>query len=452
MKKLKPLIQKAKTLVQNLRKYNLKKYLRILTLSIGFFTLALGIFLLGAFTWATGRIIWENWVNPNVAKMEPKYFFLGISIFAGLLILIWRSLLSEKNNHQFIKQIENQNQKLKKELITQKSQQFLDSLKLFENSQNIEVKKGALFHLEHLALEFPAYRQRCVDFLCSLNDWMSEYINYFNEQSEQDWRFWRNEKVAFEEINKGQAVKGLTIHSGKMKESREKQLISMEVSGILEKIIKQHCQDIENKTTNFILDFNLRLLPVIDFSNLIFPKKSINFTNTTFFMCNFEKTEFLGDIDFYQADFIGKVKFLESKFRQKVNFTKTRFARKANFIGCQFSDEVNFCQSEFLSKANFLEAVFYKKTDFAYSKFHDQGNFLNVKFASEVSFVKAKFHKKMNFNKIDSDKIKIEKKHFSFLRDWSKEENSNKKDKVKKAETTETVGNWQEWFDFNQKK
>ncbi len=83
--------------------------------------------------------------------------------------------------------VKNQTQQLKNEITAEQNKQFLEAVKLFDRCYNsLEVKKGALFHLENLALSSPAHRQRVLDFINSLNSWMREYeddlfeIGYIN--------------------------------------------------------------------------------------------------------------------------------------------------------------------------------------------------------------------------------------------------------------------------------
>jgi hypothetical protein len=198
-------------------------------------------------------------VEPKNYMVEISFKDVAIAIAAAttLGLTFWRSTLSASREKNFSKQIENQTR-------AEQNQQFLDAVKIFnESNSTTEAKKGALFHLENLALSSPAHRQRVLDFLNSLNSWMREKRE---EIKDADFTAWKNEK-------------NLLIDEKIV--PKETQLLSAEIPKIFENIIRKHNEEYksfsEEEKKRFALDFSYFVFAEIHFVRFDFPQTDNQF-------------------------------------------------------------------------------------------------------------------------------------------------------------------------------
>lgn len=293
-------------------------------------------------------------------------YLVGIGAFLSIFVAFRRVKISDDRNQSFSKQIENQTR-------SEQNQQFLDAVKLFKDT-NLEIKKGALFHLENLALSSPAHRQRVLDFLNSLNWWMRAEKEKLEKLESVDFRKWKNEKIPL-------LLNEIVRH--------KKQILSAEIPKIFENIIRKHNLEFPNFTAaekkEFALDFSFFIFPEIDFREIVFTQNETNFSgclflgNATFEGAKFETANFR-NANFRNANF-KKVKF------QEANFVRTEF-QTANFDSAKFQESY-FVRAKFWF-ASFVNAEL-QKVYFLSAEFQE-GLFWRTEF-QEADFRKAKFQK-----------------------------------------------------------
>jgi uncharacterized protein YjbI with pentapeptide repeats len=257
----------------------------------------------------------------------------------------WRSTLSASRERNFSKQIENQTR-------AEQNQQFLDAVEIFnESNSTTEAKKGALFHLENLALSSPAHRQRVLDFLNSLNSWMREKRE---EIKDADFTAWKNEK-------------NLLIDEKIV--PKETQFLSAEIPKIFENIIRKHNEEYksfsEEERKRFALDFSYFVFAEIHFVRFDFPQTITSFRNCIFLgNANFFGAKFSGgNANFFGAKFSGgNAYFSEAEFSGgDAIFHEAKFSGgRADFSEAKFSGRsVRFSRAQFSGgNANFYEAEF----------------------------------------------------------------------------------------------
>jgi uncharacterized protein YjbI with pentapeptide repeats len=283
----------------------------------------LGTVFLFFFAFHFNEIILEfsNDPKPFFTKISFKDVAIAIAAAITLGLTYWRSTLSASRERNFSKQIENQTR-------AEQNQQFLDAVDIFDKSKTLEAKKGALFHLENLALSSPAHRQRVLDFLNSLNSWMREKRE---EIKDADFTAWKNEK-------------NLLIDEKIV--PKETQLLSAEIPKIFENIIRKHNEEYksfsEEEKKRFALDFSYFVFAEIHFVRFDFPQTITSFRNCIF----------LGNTNFSGAKFSGG----------NANFHGAKFSGgNANFSGALFSGgDAIFHEALFSGgrDAKFLEEVF----------------------------------------------------------------------------------------------
>jgi hypothetical protein len=334
----------------------------------------LGIAIFTFFAFHFWGNVWDFLKNPKPFFNEVS--FKDIVIGFGTLVTIIFAFKNWKTSQENTK---NQTQQVKNDKFSRQNQQFLDAVKIFDESKTLESKKGALFHLENLALSSPAHRQRVLDFLNSLNAWMREKKD---EIKDADFTKWRNEKALLvsEEIV-----------------PKEAQLLSAEIPKIYENIIRKHNEEFlmlgesDEERKKFELDFSYFVFAEIDFSHFVFPQEDTKFVNCVF----------LGDTSFYRTKFSDKgvVYFTVSEFfGKRITFTSAEFF-EGDFMYVKFFGEINFLDSKFFGKGTFFNETefFGKKIDFSYAKFSSEysTNFSGAKFFStKTIFIESKFFSK----------------------------------------------------------
>jgi uncharacterized protein YjbI with pentapeptide repeats len=326
----------------------------------------LGTAILFFFAFHFNEIILEfsNDPKPFFTKISFKDVAIAIAAAITLGLTYWRSTLSASRERNFSKQIENQTR-------AEQNQQFLDAVDIFDKSKTLEAKKGALFHLENLALSSPAHRQRVLDFLNSLNSWMREKRE---EIKDADFTAWKNEK-------------NLLIDEKIV--PKETQLLSAEIPKIFENIIRKHNEEYksfsEEEKKRFALDFSYFVFAEIHFVRFDFPQTITSFRNciflgnTDFFGAKFSG----GNANFYGANFLGEMRIFPKRiFWRRCDFSRSEiFWRKADFSEANFLEEVfvfpeqifwrkcDFYEAEFSGgNADFRGAIFWRKCDFLRSE------------------------------------------------------------------------------------
>jgi len=157
----------------------------------------------------------------------------------------------------------------------------------------------------------------------------------------------------------------------------------------------------------------------IDFSNIIFPKRT-NFHHTIFYgEVDFHNATFSGNADFSRATFSNEVIFLGATFSDKSGkidfratifydnaaFTGAIFSGDADFYGVTFSGITDFQDVTFNGDVKFEKAVFNKKVFFNGSDFLEIANFKNSHFKRESYFIEVSFYKNISFSKCIFDGI-----------------------------------------------
>ena len=134
------------------------------------------------------------------------------------------------------------------------------------NENSFPSHLGGISSLSDLATDSPEHTQRCLDIICSCNQWMQEYIDEFVEKRSKkpysSWLLKEDNRIA----NKKNEGKITLLH-----EKRSQQALAA-VSHILEKISTNNPNQLQR------LDFHNKILCGINLSNL--KLEGINFNNT----------------------------------------------------------------------------------------------------------------------------------------------------------------------------
>jgi len=314
--------------------------------------------------------------KDKLIHIDILYFFAGYGAFFTAILFYHRNSIHLKEISNQTESIQVQTRQQQREDETQKNQQFLDAIKLFGENTNLEAKKGALFHLENLALSSPAHRQRVLDFINSLNRWMTSdetVLEKLKEKTDEAWGKWRNERKKFEDL-------GI---------EDEKQDLSMETPKIFENIIREHGKQWERLTEEekekYTLDFSHFIFPVINFSGVNFPQPETLLGGCIFLgHTRFNKSKFLGIVYFFDNNFFGMTRFEASKFANTLQFLGNIFFRETDFLESKFGGSSIFWRTQFLETVDFLECKFVGIADFQGCRFLGRRNFQKSVFSGEL--------------------------------------------------------------------
>ena len=195
---------------------------------------------------------------------------------------------------------------------------FFQIMKLLTPDSIYSVRAGAVYLLSDLARKNPVFAQRCLDLLCSFNEWMSEraksHPDYFGNKThpQNKWRK-RNWSLSMEEIENywktylnGQGECGAGERK-EVKEAIDQEKISQIVIGEIEKIIKHylvfHSQFIQ-------LDLSAKHLNEINLGGVQI-QSNIKFNDASLIGANFSKAK-LQEVNFTNA-LLNKASFMNAE-------------------------------------------------------------------------------------------------------------------------------------------
>ncbi|TLX72830.1 hypothetical protein E9993_16960 [Labilibacter sediminis] len=360
---------------------------------------------------------------------------LGILLsLSGTVFLIWGSSINSNKSTQEIILNSNDNTKeiIKNNIATSSlilnkinNDDLIGAISLF-NTGDLTIKKGVIIDLKNKAIANVSLRQKIVDFLGSLNDWITEDSKYqeilLNPSIE--WTKWKMDKELFK-------------FDDKVFE-KEKQVISIVASTAIDEIIFEHIKS----PTNFILNFYQKNLLGILIVNYDFKFNNIDFSKANLFGAYFWGTRNISQTGFEYATYygstlfrdmemprkiyvghelgtkyLGELEFLKVNFPNGVGLTNSYFKENVDFVGCVFGDEavfyishfekpVRFSHCYFNGKAGFNSAKFISNVSFESSKFFSGVQFVTVDFLEEVDFKNTTFVIAPNFDKTNMDNVK----------------------------------------------
>lgn len=344
---------------------------------------------------------------------------LGIILTTvGTILLLWGSHInsdkttekiisnSDSNKDEIIGVFIKTSQEIFENIVTDN---FSGALGLF-NSGNLEIKKGVILELKKGAISDIALRQKIINFLCSLNDWVTEKEEYGGVFLKPDieWTKWKMEKEFFQ-------------LEGKVFE-KEKQIISIEASNAIDEIIYEQIKKSTSKKLNFYQKNLLGLLLVdcdfihqnIDFSGAklfgLYFWRAKNISQTNFIYSKLYGSTLFRNVmlpkEIYEAyelgtEYNGEVRFMNVQFPQGLNLTNSYFKENVTFNNCQFQDKASFYVSTFKRDLRFFRCVFYGEAGFNGATIYGKSSFENSIFLGKTQFATVDFKEEVNFNGAD---------------------------------------------------
>ena len=119
--------------------------------------------------------VWARLSEPN-EQLNFRNILLGFASVVGLILAVWRSWVSERQTRTI-----EQDRKISEE--RRFDERFANACKSLSqelNETSYPAHLGAITALRDLAVDNTEYTQRCLDILCSCNQWMEGYLVKFS--------------------------------------------------------------------------------------------------------------------------------------------------------------------------------------------------------------------------------------------------------------------------------
>lgn len=160
-------------------------------------------------------VLW-NYPNINLshapARLSSSYEILnlrniaiGFASIVGLILAVWRSVMAERQTKAIEeRRVEERDEhKIAEERrLDERFANAVESLSKELNETSYPAHLGAITSLRDLALDSQLYTQRCIDIICSCNQWMErsleKFILDFTQQCYADWQLNEVTRIAKE--------------------------------------------------------------------------------------------------------------------------------------------------------------------------------------------------------------------------------------------------------------
>ena len=252
-------------------------------------------FLLGGLmTFATIWVFAKSWV-ANEAGLNENWFHEFLLLFMTIFAWIWGyfNIYQKSNDYQAVlekqKAEEAAEVEAKKEAERKvKEDKFDATLANFQQAQSYTQKKEAMGALLEIGLESHRLRQKVVDSLGPLNQWMRENELYLEVQNLLLWR-----------------LKGKHFEvTSRFREDSETQDLGMKAINVIEAIIKRHVKEFNEEIVTFPLDLTDKAVPSLTLSGKTLNGKSLILKNTILWQASFSESH-LTDMNFEDCDLSG---------------------------------------------------------------------------------------------------------------------------------------------------
>lgn len=300
----------------------------------------------GVMTFFTIWVFATSWIATQAEENEN--WFHEILLFL-LMVTAWVwgyfNLYRQSSAYQAIVQKKKAEEaaaaalKKQKELEA-KQKKFEQSLERFTKAQTYTEKKDGMAGLLEVGLESPKMRQKVINILAPLNEWMRENDLFLQGQNLLSWRMKNNH---FEV-------------SSRFREGSESQDLSIKSINVMEAISKRHLQDFQAGKVDFVLDLSGKIIPSITLSGMEVAGEAIRLEKTVLWQASFAESSLtnlslagcqLQGASFWKANLhdvdLAESQLMNVKFR--TNLQEVRNLSKEQFF---MTKEWELC---FLSKA-----------------------------------------------------------------------------------------------------
>ena len=206
-------------------------------------------------------ILFTRLAHP-AEQLNLRYILIGIIGVATLIFTGWRAHIADQQKED---QVRRTNIEISRRLSERFDGAVAALIKDLTDS-SFPSHSGAISGLQALAIDSPEHTQRCLDTICSFNEWMKEYVDEFTSAGSHDPYSSRLLKEDSRIANKNNGGKITLL------DERRSQKALVAVSYILEKIYAKRPEQLQK------LEFYNKMLCGISLRDLILD--GITFQNT----------------------------------------------------------------------------------------------------------------------------------------------------------------------------
>ncbi len=231
----------------------------------GSFLIIIGLFYNGYGWWAISYGELSMRLRDLDEPLNLRYMLIGLAGLMALVFTGWRAYIADQNrilskSRRFDKRFDNAAAALAEEL----------------NESSFPAHLGAISGMRTLAIDSPEHTQRCLDIICSCNQWMERYIDRFIETR-------NNALYSYQLLNEDNRIgnKNRVNEITLLQEKRSQEAL-VAVNHILAEISANSPEQLKT------LKFHNKMLCGASFSNL--KLDGINFNNTYLVAANMNNT------------------------------------------------------------------------------------------------------------------------------------------------------------------
>lgn len=258
---------------------------------------------------------WAHGWQMYLAGLNPNLFHESLGTVLAILAGIWAYFKLYMTSDSFVmiqeakiaaeKAAAEAKRKAEQE---RKDKAFIKIVVAFEKAKTFEERTRIMGDLLEVGTESPSLRQRTIDALLPMNQWMVENKIFLRTQNLISWRLKNN----------------LFENSSRLQQNPETQDASIKVINIVESIIKKHIDEHIAGHNEEVLNLSQRCLPTLSISAKDIPPACIkleegHYWQSSFSESHLDKISFRGS-DLYGASFwratLNEVDFTETKLEQ----------------------------------------------------------------------------------------------------------------------------------------
>ncbi len=238
---------------------------------------------------------WAHGLNLYKAGLNPNLFHESLGTVMAILGVTWSYFKLYRTSDSFVAAeeardaAEEAEERAKKQAEQdRKDAAFSKIVVSFESAKTFEERTRIMGDLLAVGVESPSLRQRVVNALKTMNDWMVDSEIFLRDQNLVSWRL---KNALFET-------------SSRFHENSETQDASIKVINILETIIRKHLEEFIAGHNTATLDLSGHCLPTLNLSAKEIPPKCLKMINGYFWQSSFSESH-LSDMSFAGSSFYG---------------------------------------------------------------------------------------------------------------------------------------------------
>jgi len=238
--------------------------------------------------WAHG---WRGYLDG----WNPNLFHEVLGTVSAALFCVWSYFKIYQTSDSFVARKEAQEAAQEAaELARKKAEQdrkdkaFMKIVVGFESAKTFEERTRIMGDLLAVGIESPSLRQRAVDALLPMNDWMVENKIYLRTQNLVSWRLKSN----------------LFERSSRFQENPETQDASIKAINIVENIIRKHLEEFLAGHNTQTLDLSGKCFPTLNLSAKEIPAGALKMEDGNYWQSSFSEAN-ITDMSFKNNDMYG---------------------------------------------------------------------------------------------------------------------------------------------------